>query len=186
MKRTLLITAGLTALVAVGILLAWLRPDPTGMAIGRLRPAERQMYMKLWGAMEPAGRSYLRAWSDELADPPEDPMQLVDAFNELAFAVTGPAGLWRKTVPNNFFGCPADPDSPPCRSLKNAATDFKRWDRLQAKLGEVESPSQARRALKKHGKEMEEYLRTMVPRSEGLEALQGTPFFAKTLAPVLP
>ncbi len=186
MKRTLVIVIGVTALVAVGVVLAWLRPEPTGMAIGRLKPAERQMHLKLWSALEPGGQTYLQEWAEELQDPPEDPLMLIDAFNEMAFAVTGPTGFWRKTVPNKFFGCKADPSSPPCMSLKKAAGDFQRWDKLQTTLGKIESSRAARRALKKHGKDMEEYLTTMVPKAEGIDGLQSTPFFNKTLAPYMP
>jgi hypothetical protein len=186
MKRRIVMVLGVTALVAVGVLLAFLRPDPTGMAIGRLKPAERAMQMELWSALQPGGETYLKEWADELANPPEDPLLLVEAFNELAYAVTGPMGFWRKTVPNQFLGCQADPDTAPCLRLSSAAKEFERWDALQKRLGKLETTKQARRALRKDGPAMAEYLRDMVPQARSLDALQETPFFAKTLAPVLP
>ena len=185
MKRVLLIALGLGALAVVGVVLWLVQPDPTGMAIGRLEPAERDFHLKLWHAMQPAGSLYLREWSDALADPPDDPLQLTEAFNELAFAVTGPTGLWRKTVPNEYFGCKADPETPICQRLQEVAKNLASWDRLQERLSRLSSPAEARRLLKEQGPAMEEYLRTLVPSARGLEALQQTPYFVQNLASTL-
>lgn len=185
MKRALLIALGAGALSVVGAVLWFVQPDPTGMAIGRLAPAERELHLKLWHALQPSGSLYLKEWSDTLADPPDDPVQLTEAFNELAFAVTGPAGLWRKTVPNEYFGCKADPATPVCQRLAEVARHLERWDRLQERLARVGSPAEARRLLKEQGPAMEEYLRTLVPAGRGLEALQQTPYFAANVASAL-
>ena len=186
MKRVVGMAVGLAVLVGIGGALMWLRPDPTGMAIGGRDRVEEEIRLKLWHALQPSSATYLKAWGDELAKPPDDPMLVIDAFNEVAYAVTGPAGLWRKTVPNRYLGCQADPESPPCVTLKSADHEFTRWDALQQRLSKVERAGQARRALRAEGAAMQEYLQTMVPQGQGLAALQETPFFAKNLAPVLP
>ncbi len=186
MQRTVVVIVGVAALAVAGAVLLFVRPDPTGMAVGRLAPAERELHLKLWHALEPTGPLYLREWSAELADPPDDPLQLAEAFNELAYAVTGPTGLWRKTVPNEMFGCKADPDTPVCQRLVEVATSFARWDRLQERLAKLDNPTEARRVLRQEAPALEEYVRTLVPRERGLEGLQATPFFAEHVAPVLP
>jgi len=185
LKRVVLVSVGVGVLAVAAVVLWKLQPEPTGMAIGRLEPAERELHLKLWHALEPTGPVYLREWSDELANPPDDPMQLAEAFNELAYAVTGPTGLWRKTVPNDYFGCKADPETPVCQKLKEVTASFDRWDKLQDRITKLSGPAEARRLLKEQGPAMEEYLRTLVPGERGLEALQQTPFFAAQVAPAL-
>jgi len=185
MDRVVVVAVGVAALAVAGAVLWSVRPDPTGMAIGRVDPTERQFHLKLWHALEPTGSVYLKEWSDELANPPDDPLQLAEAFNELAYAVTGPTGLWRKTVPNEYFGCKADPESPVCLRLNDVSARLARWDELQTRITRLGNTAEARRLLRENGPAMEEYLRTLVPRERGLEALQQTPFFAENLAPVL-
>ena len=185
MNRTMLVVVGVVLLGGVGGVLWFVRPAPTGMAIGRLDPAEREFHLKLWHALEPTGPVYLKEWADQLADPPDDPLQLAEAFNELAFAVTGPTGLWRKTVPNEYFGCKADPEQSVCQRLAEVTRSFERWDRLQDRISRLGTPAEARRFLKENGASMEEYLRTLVPAQRGLEALQQTPYFAANVASAL-
>jgi hypothetical protein len=185
MKRIVIASALLAAGAATAIGLWFLRPDPTGMATGRIDPAERALYRTLWQSLEPFGPVFLKAFGDTLREPPEDPFLLANTFNELAYQVTGRTGIWRKTLPNDYFGCPADPDVPICVRLRDLEAQFTRWDRLQERIGQLDDERQARAFLRENAPALQEYIKTLVPVKKSLTAIQATPFFAQNLAPVL-
>lgn len=187
MKKKILIGATLVLFVGIvaGGLMYW-PPEDAGNAIGRVSKQDMEMQKELWGSFSKYERSFLSAYSEQFSEQPNDPLELVSAFNELAYGVTGPGGLWRKTVPNKYFGCAADQDTPVCQSLKQAAdAEFQRWDKLQQAANDVEEPKDALKFLRTHRKDIDEYLQSLVPEKESMSAVQATPFFADKIAPAL-
>lgn len=185
MRRAILVSLVVVAVAAVAWALWFLRPDPTGMAVGRIDPAERRLHAELWQAMAPSGGVFLSAFDDVLREPPNDPVLLATAFNELAYQVTGRSGIWRKTLPNDVFGCPQNPELPVCGRLKDLDAQFSQWDELQSRLASVEDERQARQILRESAPMIREYLRTLVPATKSFSAIQATPFFSQHLAPAM-
>jgi len=124
---------------------------------------------------------YLRAWKDKLRAPQPEPMDALDAWNELAYQVTGPAGFWRKTVPQQWFGCGADAKSEQCVRLREAtAREFKKWDQLQQTVAAV-GPAQAGSFLRRSQHKLVEYLDTVVPDAANLSGMESTGFYREFL-----
>ncbi len=109
-------------------------------------------------------------------------MELVNAFNELAYNITGPGGLWRKTVPDKYFGCVSNEHMPICKKFKQVNETFTKWDKLQEQMLDIGDNRAAKKFLKQHQKEIEDYLRLYVPTDESFSAVQATPFFSENLA----
>jgi hypothetical protein len=189
MKKKVLIGGVLVLVLGVVVagLMVW-PPQEAGNATGIIGRGAKQdlvLQKELWGQFAPYEKSFLSAYSEQLTEQPDDPMELVAAFNELAYGVTGPGGLWRKTVPEKFFGCAADQEAPACQSLKEAEAQFQRWDKLQQAANEIDLPKDALKFLKANRAEIDEYLKTMVPVNDSMSSIEATPFFAANIAPSL-
>lgn len=180
---------GLSVIAAVStvVALVWLyRANPTGQATGSaVHPKANSAEAVLWQTLAPYQDQYLEPYAEYLDGSVSDPMELVAAMNELAYNITGPGGLWRKTVPNKYFGCQFNDHHEICQRLKKADEDFARWDKLQGQMSEVGSRSEAQRFLKSHQAEIESYIRTYVPSDESFSQIQKTPFFQENLASAL-
>jgi hypothetical protein len=146
----------------------------------RLKKAP-QLYLSLWEAMARHEDTYLGAYAEQFRTKPEDAMELLTAFTELVYNVTGHGGLWRKTVPQKYFGCSSNSHMPICRKFEQLQANFVEWDKLQEAIMDIETESQAREFLQAHGKELREYIKEYVPENESFSAVQKTPFFSKNL-----
>jgi hypothetical protein len=180
MKRIAIFVAVSAAIVLIAGAVLLLREDPTGMATGS--PEELASHKALWEMMAPSGKDFLKAYADILPDPPDDPLLLLTAFNELAFSVTGKGGLWRKTVRNDYFGCEANQELPFCRRFSEIERYFLDADKLQARISAVDTAAQARKFIKANGNILKEYIREFVPQDRSLSSIQETPFFNKYLS----
>ena len=153
--------------------------DGPGLAAGL---TSKQSAAEIWKRLAAYDHGYLEAWKDVLSDPDPSPRDVLDAFNELAFAITGPAGFWRKTVPERWLGCQADPDTPVCKALVGAsAARFEALDKLQAEIAELPAGKEST-FLAKHGTELLAYLDAYVPATPSMSAMRDTGFFKDTLA----
>ncbi len=120
---------------------------------------------------------FLRAWKAKLRAAQPEPMDALDAWTELAYQVTGPAGFWRKTVPQQWFGCGADAKSDQCKKLRDASgREFKKWDQLQQTVSAV-GPAQAGSFLRRNQPKLIEYLDAVVPESANLTGMESTMFY---------
>ena len=188
MNKKLLIGGAVGASIAGAVILVLtLGTGPTGQATGSKQPKANQRTVKqaVWNELASHEDTYLAAYADYFQQGDTDALDLLAAFNELAFQVTGAGGLWRDTVPNKYFGCQMNDDFKICVELKKAEEVFAKWDAFQTQASEVDSSHQAARFIIRHGAEMEEYLRTFVPANESLSAVQETPFFTRQFAPSL-
>lgn len=185
MKKTAFIAIGVVVLAgAVGILL-YLQADPTGSARGssvKRAAAVKALQDDLWGELAKYEDAYLDAYAEQFRAMPEDSMELLTAFNELAYNVTGYGGLWRKTVPDKYFGCANNEHMPVCQKFKKLQVNFGEWDKLQEEIMDIETERQARRFLMNNGGKIQLYLQTFAPIDESFTAVQNTPFFRDNLS----
>jgi len=188
MKKRIIAGGLVAASVAAAVALVWvLGVDPSGMATGsRVRKADRETIRQaVWNELAAHDETYLAAYADYFQEGDRDPLEMLSAFNELAYQVTGAGGLWRETVPNKYFGCQVNEDFEICMELKRAEETFAQWDAFQERAAEVDGRLHAARFIILHGDEMRAYMRIFVPGNESLSAVQATPFFAKNFAPSL-
>ena len=188
MNKKLLIGGAVGASIAGAVILVLtLGTGPTGQATGSKQPKANQRTVKqaVWNELASHEDTYLAAYADYFQEGDTDALELLGAFNELAYQVTGNGGLWRDTVPNKYFGCQMNDDFKICVELKRAEATFAKWDAFQRQASEVDSSHGAARFIIRHGDEMQEYLRTFVPANESLSAVQDTPFFDQQFAPSL-
>ncbi len=134
----------------------------------------------VWKKLGSYQTTYLRTWSDAFSQPPGSATEVVDAFNELAFAVTGPQGFWRNTLPRKWLGCQNDPDSEPCTRLKDALPKLQQWDKVQAKMSKM-SAGKATRFLGRNQKRMMTYFDNYVPTEPSGSAMKETGFYKDNL-----
>lgn len=184
MKKALIGIAVVAVIGVAGWAVSSWPPSGAGKATGSLvKPAKGgKMQAALWEDLAQHEDTYLDAYADYFQTRPDEPVELVNAFNELAYNVTGHGGLWRKTVPDKYFGCQANEHMPVCKEFKKMQGTFSRWDKLQEKMLEVGSKREAQKFIRKHGKELQEYLRYYVPTDESFSAVQATPFFTENLS----
>jgi hypothetical protein len=183
MKRWAPAAAAAAVVAAVVVAVVLLRPEPTGRATGE-RPSKEAL--ALWETLARYEQPYLATWDERFAGQPADALEVLAGFNELASGVTGFGGLWRKTVPNDYFGCVADPETPICQRLAAATKNFERFDALQQAILDLETDRDAQKFLAKNAALLREYLDTYVPADRSFSAIQATPFFAQNLASALP
>lgn len=144
-----------------------------------------QSHLELWARLGDYESSHLRTWKDALATPNPSAREVLDAFNELGYTITGPAGFWRKTVPNQWFGCDTDTNSMVCRTLAtSAAEELKEWDAFQTEISELPDGKEAA-FLRKNLKRMMTYLDTWVPRTASMSDMQATGFYKEKLEKVM-
>ncbi|MBI5611427.1 MAG: hypothetical protein HY902_21320 [Deltaproteobacteria bacterium] len=126
---------------------------------------------------------FVRAMVDKLQKPAPDPADVVDALVETMVQVTGPTGLWRKTMPQEWFGCLAAADTPACLRLRDLDRDLRHADALHTEASGL-SRGQSGGWLRRSEARVVEYLRTYVPLEASLAGVQATPFYREKLADV--
>jgi hypothetical protein len=135
----------------------------------------------VWQRLGVFHESHLKSWKEALAADPESASDVLDAFNEMAYAVTGPGGFWRKTLPKKWLGCPQNEELPPCIKLASLEKDLARWDKVQEKIGKL-SVKSAKRFLARNYSKMLAYIDTYVPTEFSDSEMKKTGFFKQHLA----
>jgi len=177
MKQKLVVLGGLAVVVAAaGFLVLTHQQDPSGQAAGRSAQAEQ-----LWRAMSRYQNNYLRGWKHAFKSGNHSAMDVLDAFSELGYAVTGPGGFWRKDLPNGWLGCRRLPDSPPCEALADQSAELEKWDAFQGEIREVDE-ADARKFLETNHEKMLKYIERYVPSEPSASGMQSTPFYQENLA----
>ena len=136
--------------------------------------------VEVWRALNRYRRSFLVAWAEKLSRPPASAMETLDAFNELMAQVTGPAGLWRKTMPREWYGCVDAPGSTQCKLLAKANEELEVWDAYQKKLL-AQKGAAAKSWLKANKPRILAYLDRYAPLTASLSAAQATGFYVDKL-----
>lgn len=177
MKQRIAVLGGLAVVVAAaGFLVFTQQQDPTGRAAGSSAQAD-----ELWQAMSQYQGSYLRGWKRAFKTGEYAPADVLEAFNELGYAVTGPGGFWRKDLPNGWLGCRRLPDSPACEALAGTTSELEKWDAFQGEIRETDE-ADARKFIEANQGKMIEYIKRYVPTEPSSSAMQSTPFYQEHLA----
>ncbi len=164
------------AIVVAAVAVVWFQgQDPTGAARGRGGASD------LWTRLGDYDKSFLRSWKHSLAEPATSTLEVLEAFSELGYAVTGPGGFWRKTVPGSWLGCEAHRAAPACVKLGENAADFAKWDALQEEIGVLDERS-AKRFMRAHGDDLHTYLDRYVSATPSASAMEATGFYKEQLA----
>ena len=129
--------------------------------------------------------AFVRAWRDRLEVAHPKPADALDALGEVVVQVTGPTGLWRKTMPQEWFGCKDTPDSAACTKLGEIDKDLRRADHLQEQVAAAPKGT-AGSWLRRHQDELLTYLGTYVPTEPSLSSIQSTPYYMGKMAGVSP
>lgn len=136
----------------------------------------------VWQRLTTYRTSWLSSWSQALLGPPSSPAEVLDAFNELAYAVGGPGGLWRRTIPEQWFGCnQTGAQLPECARLARLSRRLKRIDRLQRRIERVPR-KHAGRFLALHQRQLLRYLDEYVPDDRSATAVEQTRAFRRVSA----
>ncbi len=136
--------------------------------------------LELWTVLGRYRRTYLAAWSEKLAGPPASAMDALDAFHELMAQITGPGGFWRKTVPQQWFGCVDAPGSEQCKRLTKANEEMAIWDDYQKRMAGQKGAA-AKAWLKSHKPRMLAYCERFVPVTPNMSAAESTGFYVDKL-----
>ncbi|MBD91104.1 MAG: hypothetical protein CL940_12275 [Deltaproteobacteria bacterium] len=174
-KQVRVIVSLLVAVSTVGFLIYQYGGEPAGLATGSTKA------QTVWNHMEPYTNSYLKAYDGAFDEQPPTPIDVLEAFNELGYSVTGPGGFWRTTVPNQWMGCQVNGELPACHALKSLEPELKKWDAFQEKINGL-SPKQASRFLAANHKKMVRYLKTYVPAAKSETGMKATALYTKKLA----
>ena len=124
-------------------------------------------------------------WQHKLEAPVIDPLDALDALAEMMVQVTGPTGLWRKTMPEAWFGCKDAPDSPPCRRVTAMAQDLHKADTLHQEVTRV-TRSGSGQWLQHNKSRLLDYLATYGPAEPSLSGVEATPYYRSKLTDVVP
>ena len=172
----------LCAAVVVIVLSALAGVSPAEAASHAPKSARRQRVSvsDLWTRLHRYEKGYLRLFfAAEETDSPTA-ANVLNAFNELAYQITGPGGFWRKQVPGQWLGCKGEVDSASCDAISVMVDEMARWDALQDAI-QATTEADAARFLVEHGAELVEYLEVMVPDEASSPGMQRTPYFEKHL-----
>jgi hypothetical protein len=107
-------------------------------------------------------------------------MEVLEAFNELGFAVTGHGGFWRKTVRDQWLGCQMNGETAACKSLEKALGELTDWDTFQEKASNV-SDAGAKRFLARNHRKMRSYLTRYAPSEKSATSMEQTGFYKSHL-----
>jgi hypothetical protein len=170
MKR-LMPLFGLLLLVGVaGFIVFSVDNDPTGQATGQ------NSTLALWSDLSAYEGSFLKSYKGAFESEQPEPTEVLEAFNELGFAVTGHGGFWRKTVRDQWLGCQMNAETAACRSMEKALGELADWDAFQEKLAKV-SDAGAKRFLARNHRKMNDYLERYVPAEKSATSMEQTGFY---------
>jgi hypothetical protein len=178
MKKNITVISVLALMIGVSVVFVMKNPgDPSGHATGVNKSA---LHSKLLVFED----SHLSAWSGALQEENPQALDLLEAWSELAYKVTGKSGFWRGTVQDQWFGCEMEPDEPACRKLRKLSSEFEEWENLQMKI-ETLSERSARRFLRRNNKKLSSYIDRYVPSEMSASGMQDTGIYQDDLAEIM-
>ena len=134
----------------------------------------------LWKRLATYEKAYLTRWGPVFKMEGRYASDLIDAWNDLGYALTGPDGLWRTTVPNVWFECGKKPDQKICKALQEHEEVFAEWDIFQEKISRME-PRRGGSFLLEHIDDIEQHMDTYVMEKPTREAMEQTKFYREFL-----
>ena len=175
MKRLMPLFALLLLVGSAGYIVLSTDHDPTGQATGQ------SASVALWADLSAYEGSFLKSYRGAFETERPEPMEVLEAFNELGFAVTGHGGFWRRTVRDQWLGCEMNAETAACKSLEKALGELADWDAFQEKVSNV-SEAGAKRFLARNHRKMRAYLSRYVPAQKSATSMEATGFYNSHLA----
>jgi len=160
---------------AAGVVLYMADQDPTGAATGP------SVTTNMWSELSAFESSFLKNYRGAFETESPEAVEVLEAFNELGYAVTGHGGFWRRTVRDQWLGCQVNAELAACKKLEQALGELDDWDAFQEKMGAV-SDAGAKRFLARNHRKMRSYLARYVPAERSASGMEGTGFFKSHLA----
>ena len=77
---------------AAGVVIYKSDQDPTGQATGQ------SVTTTMWSELSAFEGSFLKSYRGAFKGDAPEPVEVLEAFNELGYAVTGHGGFWRRPV----------------------------------------------------------------------------------------
>jgi hypothetical protein len=143
--------------------------------------ANEKKAIKLWKHLSKYRSSYLTRWEPVFKSGKHTACDVIDAFNDVAWQMTGPDGVWRTTAPDEWLECADKMDDPLCDSLNNHLGKFLEWDDFQESITRLEPGRAAPFFVENHDK-FYEYLDLYVLKTPSPEAMRRTKFYRFVLA----
>ncbi len=150
------------------------RVEPVKAATGKVNPLAE----KTWRQLAVFKNQFLTTWRQQLNGPTPAEIEVLECLNELLVQVTGPTGFWRKTVPQDWFGCTPDSTETQCKQAVAAGRALSPYDRLQKGIGSV-SEKGAKALLKRNAKLIDKLLEDVVPLQASLSGMKSSAFYKK-------
>ena len=137
--------------------------------------------VKLWKHLMRYRGTYLTRWEPVFASGKHTTCDVIDAFNDVAWQTTGPDGVWRTRIPQDWLECANQQEDPICENLNNHLGKFLEWDDFQESITRLEPGRAAPFFVKNHDK-FYEYLDLYVLKTDTPEAMRRTKFYRFMLA----
>ena len=186
MKKTVIAIAVVSSVCLITCL-GCQNDSPTGHATGHMQAGMETaaIQQSLVSALQKFQEPFLSDAGISLNGLQEDPLKLIQAFDKLMYAVTGPSGFWRAYVPQKYFGCSANHTMAVCKQFERLELSFLPWETFHIQVAGITSPDEARMFLQQNGSKFKGYLVYFVPGDRSLSAVKETPFFQERLASII-
>lgn len=151
---------------------------PRPIRVERAEGKGNPLAEKTWRQLAVFKGPFLSNWGEQFRGPAPAEIEVLECLNELLVQVAGPTGFWRRTVPLDWFGCNATPDTAQCKQAKAAGKALAPYERLQKSIGRTSEKS-ARSFLKRHARTIDRFLEDVVPLQASLSGMKTTTFYKK-------
>jgi hypothetical protein len=160
---------------------------PTGQAVGHMQAGmdTAAIQHSLVSALQKFQAPFLADVGISLSGLQDDPLKLIQVFDKLMYAVTGPSGFWRAYVPQKYFGCSANHTMSVCKQFERLELSFLPWETFHIQVAGITSLDEARMFLQQNSSKIKGYLAYFVPDDRSLTALKETPFYQDRLATII-
>ena len=135
----------------------------------------------IWDRLKSYEKTYIARWGSVFRLERRYASDLIDCWNDLAYATSGPDGLWRTTVPSVWLNCIKKPEQKVCQNLKAHEAVFMEWDVFQERVSRTE-PRRGGSFLLEHIDDIEQHMDTYVMETPTPEAMMKTKFYREILA----
>ena len=134
----------------------------------------------IWERLKKYDKSYLVRWAPVFRRESRYASDLIDAWNDLGYTMTGPDGLWRTKVPNEWLRCDKNPTQKACQALIAHEPIFKEWDVFQEKISRTE-PRRGGSFLLAHVDDLEQHMDTYLMEAPTREAMMEPRFYKEQM-----
>ena len=135
----------------------------------------------VWKRLQRYEKTYLARWAPVFKLERRYASDLIDCWNDLAYSMTGPDGLWRTTASSVWLQCDKKPEQQVCKNLVAHDEVFQQWDVFQERISRTE-PRRGGSFLLDHIDDIEQHMDTYVMESPTPESMMNTKFYRENLS----